>query len=162
MFNTLLLAYLLPGLFLGAIAWLQQDKRPDWYLKTLGGVSLAALIGYVTTMVRLFYHGGEDMALALTPVVSTEQYTYSIVWLLFGIALLVGGMMFKVRELRIGSAAVMMLTVAKVFLIDMSALEGILRALSFVGLGAVLIGMGLVYQRVLSGDDKPAARAEPS
>lgn len=161
-FNTLLLAYLLPGLFLGAIAWLQKEKRPDWYLKTLGGVSLAALIGYVTTMVRFAYHGGEDMALALTSVLSAEQYTYSIVWLAFGIALLVGGMMFKVRELRIGSAAVMMLTVAKVFLIDMSALEGILRALSFVGLGAVLIGMGLVYQRVLSSDDEPKVQAEPS
>lgn len=44
LFNSLLLAYLLPGLFLGAIAWLQQHKRPAWYLKTLGGVSLAALI----------------------------------------------------------------------------------------------------------------------
>ena len=102
------------------------------------------------------------MALTLTPVLNTEQYTYSIVWLLFGIALLVGGMMVKVRELRIGSAAVMMLTAAKVFLIDMSALEGILRALSFVGLGAVLIGMGLVYQRVLSRDEEPVAEREAS
>ncbi|MEM8645777.1 MAG: DUF2339 domain-containing protein, partial [Pseudomonadota bacterium] len=161
-FNSLLLAYLLPGLLLGAIAWLQQNKRPSWYLKTLGGVSLTCLVAYTTTMVRFGYHGGEDMALTLTPVLNTEQYTYSIVWLLFGIALLVGGMMFKVRELRIGSAAVMMLTAAKVFLIDMSALEGILRALSFVGLGAVLIGMGLVYQRVLSRDEEPVAEGEAS
>ena len=161
-FNSLLLAYLLPGLLLGAIAWLQQNKRPSWYLKTLGGVSLACLVAYMTTMVRFGYHGGEDMALTLTPVLNTEQYTYSIVWLLFGIALLVGGMMVKVRELRIGSAAVMMLTAAKVFLIDMSALEGILRALSFVGLGAVLIGMGLVYQRVLSRDEEPVAEREAS
>ncbi len=153
-FNSLLLAYLLPGLFLGAIAWLQQHKRPDWYLKMLGGVSLAALIAYVTTMVRFGFHGEEAMALALTDIENTEQYTYSIVWLLFGIAFLTGGMIFKVRELRIGSAAVMVLTVAKVFLIDMSALEGILRALSFVGLGAVLIGMGLVYQRVLARDEE--------
>ncbi|MEM8688881.1 MAG: DUF2339 domain-containing protein [Pseudomonadota bacterium] len=159
-FNSLLLSYLLPGLLLGAIAWLQQTKRPGWYLKTLGGVSLACLVAYMTTMVRFGYHGGEDMALTLSPVLNTEQYTYSIVWLLFGIALLMGGMVFKVRELRIGSAAVMMLTAAKVFLIDMSALEGILRALSFVGLGAVLIGMGLVYQRVLSSDEAPVTEGK--
>ena len=55
----------------------------------------------------------------------------------------------------------MMLTVVKVFLIDMSELEGILRALSFVGLGAVLIGMGLVYQRVLT-DDPDGARQDPA
>lgn len=159
-FNSLLLAYLLPGAFLGAIAWLQQQKRPDWYLKILGGVSLTLLIAYVSTMVRFAYHGGEEMSVWFNAILSTEQYTYSFVWLLFGIALLVGGMIFKIRELRIGSAAVMMLTVAKVFLIDMSALEGILRALSFVGLGAVLIGMGLVYQRVLSRDETPNEEKE--
>ena len=33
----------------------------------------------------------------------------------------------------------------------MSDLEGAWRALSFIGLGAVLIGIGLVYQRLLFG-----------
>jgi uncharacterized membrane protein len=42
-----------------------------------------------------------------------------------------------------------LIAVLKVFLIDMSNLEGILRALSFIGLGAVLIGIGLFYQRIL-------------
>jgi uncharacterized membrane protein len=36
-----------------------------------------------------------------------------------------------------------------VFLIDMSNLTGIWRALSFLGLGAVLIGIGWLYQRLL-------------
>ena len=43
-----------------------------------------------------------------------------------------------------------MITVLKVFLIDMSNLEGILRALSFIGLGIVLMGIGLFYQRILA------------
>jgi uncharacterized membrane protein len=33
----------------------------------------------------------------------------------------------------------------------MSNLEGFLRALSFIGLGGVLIGIGLFYQKILSG-----------
>lgn len=160
LFNTLLLAYLVPGLALGAIAWLQQERRPTWYLKTLGGVGLLLLVVYLTTMARLGYQGGEQMALGNYDIANAEQYTYSIVWLLFGIALLAAGLVFKSRELRIGSAAVMMLTVAKVFLVDMSELEGILRALSFVGLGGVLIGMGLVYQRVLSRDEREPEMAE--
>jgi uncharacterized membrane protein len=41
------------------------------------------------------------------------------------------------------------LTVLKVFLIDMSDLTGIYRALSFLGLGVVLIGIGWFYQRLL-------------
>jgi uncharacterized membrane protein len=44
---------------------------------------------------------------------------------------------------------VLVLTVLKVFLIDMSNLTGIYRALSFLGLGAVLIGIGWLYQRLL-------------
>ena len=43
----------------------------------------------------------------------------------------------------------MSLTVLKVFLIDLAGLEGVLRALSFLGLGAALIGIGLVYQKLV-------------
>jgi uncharacterized membrane protein len=44
----------------------------------------------------------------------------------------------------------------------MSNLEGILRALSFIGLGAVLIGIGLFYQRILlnKGDAAPTETSE--
>jgi len=36
-----------------------------------------------------------------------------------------------------------------VFFIDMSDLTGVWRALSFIGLGLVLIGIGYLYQRLL-------------
>ena len=51
--------------------------------------------------------------------------------------------------MRLASAAVVTLTVAKVFLLDMADLAGIWRALSFIGLGLVLVGIGYLYQRVL-------------
>jgi uncharacterized membrane protein len=50
--------------------------------------------------------------------------------------------------------------VLKVFLIDMSDLTGIYRALSFLGLGAVLIGIGWFYQRLLF--PRRAAPSEPT
>jgi uncharacterized membrane protein len=56
-----------------------------------------------------------------------------------------------------------MLTAAKVFLFDMSSLGGILRALSFLGLGAALLGIGYLYQRFVlnrsapGGDEPPRA-----
>ena len=78
-----------------------------------------------------------------------EQYTYSAVWLLFGVALLAAGIFLRSLTLRVASAAVVVLTVLKVFLIDMSDLTGIYRALSFLGLGVVLIGIGWFYQRLL-------------
>ena len=85
-----------------------------------------------------------------------EQYTYSAVWLLFGVALLAAGIFLRSLPLRAASAAVVVLTVLKVFLVDMSDLTGIYRALSFLGLGAVLIGIGWFYQRLLFPRSAPA------
>jgi uncharacterized membrane protein len=46
-----------------------------------------------------------------------------------------------------------------VFLVDMSNLTGIYQALSFIGLGIVLLGIGRFYQRQLF---RPAAPAAPA
>ena len=43
------------------------------------------------------------------------------------------------------------------FVLDMAVLTGLPRALSFIGLGVVLIGMGLFYQRLLFRSAPPAA-----
>lgn len=50
---------------------------------------------------------------------------------------------------------VLALVVLKVFIGDMSNLEGLLRIASFVGLGFCLVGIGWLYQRFVRG-------AEPS
>jgi uncharacterized membrane protein len=78
-----------------------------------------------------------------------EQYTFSAVWLAFGVMLLMVGLLLNSEPARLASAAVVLLTVAKAFLIDMAALAGIWRALSFIGLGLVLVGIGHLYQRLL-------------
>ena len=103
--------------------------------------------------IRDSYHGP-----VLTEGVTSdaEQYTYSAVWLLFGVALLAAGILLGSLPLRAASAAVVVLTVLKVFLIDMSDLTGIYQALSFLGLGAVLMWIGWFYQRLLF----PRHRAE--
>ena len=97
-------------------------------------------------MSRRLYHGPN---LTSGSISDAEQYTYSAVWLAFGVILLVAGKFLRSLPLRVGSATVIVLTVLKVFLIDMSDLTGIYRALSFLGLGAVLIGIGWFYQRLL-------------
>ncbi len=49
--------------------------------------------------------------------------------------------------LRYASLAVLIVTVLKVFLSDMSGLTGLYRAASFLGLGLTMIGIGYIYQR---------------
>ena len=48
---------------------------------------------------------------------------------------------------RYGSLAVLLVTVAKVFLSDMRDLTGLYRVASFIGPGLCLIGAGFLYQR---------------
>jgi uncharacterized membrane protein len=78
-----------------------------------------------------------------------EKYTYSVVWLAYGVALLLFGIYMRSQPARFASAAITALTIAKVFLIDMADLTGVYRALSFIGLGLVLVGIGYLYQRLL-------------
>jgi uncharacterized membrane protein len=83
------------------------------------------------------------------PTGAAEQYTYSIAWLAFGVILLGIGILANSQRARLASAAVIALTILKAFLIDMSTLTGVYRALSFMCLGLVLVAIGWLYQRIL-------------
>ena len=64
------------------------------------------------------------------------------------------GASLRSQPVRIASAAVVVLSVLKVFFIDMHDLTGIYQAVSFIGLGTVLMGIGWFYQRLggINGD----------
>jgi uncharacterized membrane protein len=144
--NLVLLGYFIPALLAGALAVVTFGTRPYWYSVTAATAALVLALGYISLEICRLYHGP---VLTEGPTTDAEQYTYSAVWLLFGVALLGLGLTLRSLPLRIASAAVLVLTVLKVFLIDMSNLTGIYRALSLLGLGAVLIGIGWLYQRLL-------------
>jgi uncharacterized membrane protein len=111
---------------------------------------VAALLAfaYATLSVRRLFKG-EYIGL-WSGLGQWETYSYSALWLAIGVVLLTLGVRLKSQVLRIASAALISISVVKVFLFDMSELEGVLRALSFIGLGGVLIGIGLFYQRLLT------------
>jgi len=147
-FNLLFLAYLLPALAAAALAYYARGKRPKWYSAMLAFVAALLAFAYATLSVRRLFQG-EHIGL-WAGLGQVETYSYSALWLAMGVGLLVAGVTLKSQVLRIASAALISIAVAKVFLFDMSELEGVLRALSFIGLGAVLIGIGLFYQRLLT------------
>jgi uncharacterized membrane protein len=144
--NLVLLGYGIPALLAGVLAFVTRNAKPRWYSTLAAIVALGLALGYLSLEVRTLYHGP---VLTEGGTSDAEQYTYSAVWLAFGVALLAAGIFLRSLPLRVASAAVIVLTVLKVFLIDLSDLTGIYRALSFLGLGAVLIGIGWFYQRLL-------------
>ncbi|MFJ6322451.1 MULTISPECIES: DUF2339 domain-containing protein [unclassified Rhizobium] len=148
LFNLLLLGYLLPAVAYGGLALLARDRRPLPYVSMLAVAAAVMAFAWATLTVRRFWQG--EYIPFWNDFIQGELYSYSVVWLLIGIALLGLGARFEARSLRIASAVLVFIAVVKAFLIDMANLEGFLRALSFIGLGAVLIGIGLFYQKILT------------
>ena len=76
-----------------------------------------------------------------------EIYAYSAVWIAYALVLLGVGIVWRSIFWRYTSLAVLIVTVLKVFLYDMSDLTGLYRVASFLGLGLTLIGIGYIYRR---------------
>ena len=51
------------------------------------------------------------------------------------------------RPVRLAALVFLMVTIFKVFLLDLSFLENPYRILSFLVLGAILVGVSFLYQR---------------
>lgn len=145
-FNLLLLGYALPAVLMLLLSYAVAGHRPVAYANTIAGGALVFALAYVTLEIRRFYHGPVLIYGATT---SAEQYTYSIGWLAFGVALLGVGILVNSERARLASAAVIALTILKAFAVDVWTLTGVYRALSFMCLGVVLVAIGWLYQRIL-------------
>ncbi|HEY5131669.1 MAG TPA: DUF2339 domain-containing protein [Bradyrhizobium sp.] len=151
--NLLLLAYALPAVLALLLSYAVAGRRRPSYVNTIAAGALLLALTYVTFEIRRLYHGP---VLTRGETTGAEQYTYSIAWLAFGVALLGIGIVFNSQRARLASAAVIALTILKAFLIDMSTLTGVYRALSFMCLGLVLVAIGWLYQRILFRRQPPA------
>jgi uncharacterized membrane protein len=153
-FNVVLLAYGIPAVLAGILALMTRPTRPQSYRTVAAVTAVTLALLYLTLEVARFFQGP---VIRLSAVSDPEQYTYSAVWLVFGVVLLVVGYFLRSQPVRYCSAAVVLIATAKIFLFDMAGLTGLSRAFSFIGLGVVLVGIGLFYQRLLFRPDAPAA-----
>jgi uncharacterized membrane protein len=152
--NLLLLAYAMPAVLALLLSHAVAGRRHPAYANTIAAGALVLALTYVTFEIRRLYHGP---VLTRGDTSGAEQYSYSIAWLAFGVILLGIGIVFNSQRARLASAAVIALTILKAFLIDMSTLTGVYRALSFMCLGLVLVAIGWLYQRILFRRQAPPA-----
>jgi uncharacterized membrane protein len=141
--DTLFLAYAVPAGIYAVIGFYRLGPRVLWQ----GALVLAAGFAFlwVTLEVRHFFQG-DRLNQGLTG--EAEWYVYSAAWLAFAAAGLGAALKWRSPWLRRASLLGLGLVVGKVFLSDMADLSGGLRALSFIGLGAVLVGIGYAYRRL--------------
>jgi uncharacterized membrane protein len=152
--NLLLLGYALPAVLALLLSYAVAGRRSAWYGNTIAAGALVLALSYLGFEIRRLYHGP---VLTVGSTGGAEQYTYSIAWLAFGVVLLGIGILVNSQRARLASAVVIALTIVKAFLIDMSTLTGVYRALSFMCLGLVLVAIGWLYQRILFRRQAPAA-----
>ncbi|MEM9292882.1 MAG: DUF2339 domain-containing protein [Acidobacteriota bacterium] len=89
---------------------------------------------------------------------ATQNLVLSLAWGAYAIALLVLGIAQRIPALRKASLGLLVLTLLKVFLVDLGELEGLYRVASLLGLAISLILVSVVYQRFVVGrEDRPAS-----
>ena len=162
--NLLGLAYAAPALLLLAIASGGLFGLPREARRVLASAGGVLAFVWVTLETRRAFQGTDIRLHGASWPGDAELYAYSAVWIAFALALLATGILRASPLLRYAALAVLMATVFKVFLIDMSGLTGLLRVASFLGLGLTLIGIGRIYQRFVhapgAGRATAAARSE--
>ena len=137
--NTLAVAYLLPAIVMAFSAWRihSMSARGKWLSYGLAGLLSAVWLGLT---IRHIWQGAGGM-FAGNGVSQPELYTYTLTLLLIGAVLFYQSLARRSDLMRKAGLAVIGLAVAKVFLIDIAGLGGLIRVFSLLALGLALAGL---------------------
>lgn len=139
--NILLLSYGMPTLIMVAL-WRILPSAYRRYAALAAGLNL---LWFVSLEIHHLWQGS---TLLRHPLPDGELYSYSVVWMLMAaVALALGGWLGK-RDVYRAGMALLLVVVAKLFLIDMAGLTGLWRVASFMGLGLALLGLAWLHQHL--------------
>ena len=153
-FNMRFATYAVAIAILGGIAILGKRHAPQGEKVFLDaavvGVNLLALIALTLEASdyfdrQMFANG--RLASSYRQVTLARDFSYSAIWLVYGAALMTVGFRRRSAFVRWQSLILIAFTICKVFLYDFSQLGGSYRIVSFIALGAVLLGISFIYQR---------------
>lgn len=121
--------------------------------KTLWSIIGVFVAFYINGVIRGIYH--PTLSFASNGVSQQELYVYSVVWLLISVVFIVVAHNRKLDTLNKVGFGILAIVVLKAFIVDLSNLSGLYRALSFIGLGLCLVAVGWLFQR-LKNTNKPS------
>jgi uncharacterized membrane protein len=124
---------------------LAQDDRAD-EAAIVRGVAGAFAV-YLGSVLVVDLAGSDP-----TRVTQTPQLALSAFWAALGLGSLVAGLVRDLKPLRLAGLGLLGLAVAKVFIVDLAALESIWRVASFLAIGLLLLAGAFAYQRVRTGE----------
>ncbi|MGR5231369.1 DUF2339 domain-containing protein [Vibrio rotiferianus] len=155
--NMLSLGWLLPAVVLLVTTYKRWNtlQIPRPVVASFGLILAAVWLGM---SIRQFW---QPISMTLAqPTGMAELFTYSIAGLIVGGLLTWVGATRKAMTIQRIGLAVLACVALKVFLWDVRSLDGFWRAISFLGLGASLIGLGWLFQKLHRSVAEPAEQAE--
>jgi uncharacterized membrane protein len=150
--NWYLYGYGLPIVLLFAGAWLFRLPRQSSFERTAPTLlnSLGAILTFLLLNIEIadYFSVGPTLTFSFTGNFARDM-TYSIAWALFAFALLLIGMKQKTGWVRYAGVGLLLFTLGKLFLHDLSSLNQLYRIGAFIGVAIILIVASFVYQRFL-------------
>lgn len=138
--NTLIPAYLVPGLVLGAASLLVPGLAR--WIRGIG-LTFAGLLGMIFAVATIA-HAWRGSPLWNGAVSDGELWTYTAMLLMIGAGLMIGSLVRGSRPMRLVANGFLVLAIAKVYLVDAPDLDGLVRAGSFLILGLCLAGLAWI------------------
>lgn len=143
------------GLMIGLYAQSRLVRRAEDAYRWLDTVLLAiqactVLLGLELVSVQtrdIFHHQIAAAGGSVQLLQNLEQLSYSVVWLLYALGLLIVGFWRRVRWMRLAAIALLGFIILKIVGYDLSFLSPAYRSISFVGLGLILLASSYLYQR---------------
>lgn len=136
--TSLIPAYLLPATISGLGAWWLRQLPRNIRL-VFAAISCALVALWLGLTIRHFWRGAGQMM--LPGIDEAELYSYTVVLLLVGATLIYQSLARRSAVIRKAGLVVIGLAAAKVFLIDISGLDGLIRVFSLLLLGLSLAGL---------------------
>ena len=149
-FDSLALAYLPLGAAFAIGAWKLPQPRRRQISLILAASFFATL--YIGMEIRRLWRGPD---LSVPGVSDAELYSYTLAMLTASVALLILAFSRRSNTLRKIAMAGVALTIAKVFLVDTSGLSGLIRVMSFMGLGLSLVGLTWLNRKMTAQWKRP-------
>jgi hypothetical protein len=150
--NWYLYAYGITIVCLFLAAWLFRPPRTTAFERTAPALlnSLGAILTFLLLNIEIadYFSIGPTLTFSFSGNFARDM-TYSIAWALYAFALLLIGMRQQTRWVRYAGVALLIVTLAKLFIHDLSNLNQLYRIGAFIGVAIILIVASFVYQRFL-------------
>jgi uncharacterized membrane protein len=131
-------------LSLFALGLLWRRERSELATTTSGLIRPVAWIDAHSSQI------GNGLATALVALLiyySVSGNVLTIAWAIEGLAVTAGGFLLRERTLRLSGLGLVVLCLLKGIVIDLAGIDPIFRIVSFILLGAILVGISFAYTR---------------